>query len=131
MNLVSQSNLNINSEMAGRTLARQVKKEPPAQRAVQAARIARGEVSVATLTTAQIGLLTHLSPASVALAKTASPDDLAALMLGEMSLRQLRAKRRKAPSDSAIRAFLHRAGIEPVLNMIDQLTAPASAVAAE
>jgi hypothetical protein len=133
MNFVSHPNLDIKQEVVGKDLAKQVRKEPPAQRAVQAARIARGEASIVALTTAQIGLLTHLSPASVALAKTASADDLAALMLGEMSLRQLRkanAKPREV-TDQHIKDFINRVDPNRVLTILDQLTAPALSVAAE
>jgi hypothetical protein len=84
--------------MSGQALARRVKKSSPAVRAALAARIARGEVSIASPTTAQTALLTALSAASVSLAKGASDEDLTALRRGVMSLRALRAKRRSAPS---------------------------------
>lgn len=80
--------------MHGRDLARRAKKTSPAQRAALAARLARGEVSIAALTTMQTAMLTHLHVGSVSLAKNASDDDLAALRSGQLSLRALRVKRR-------------------------------------
>jgi hypothetical protein len=133
MNYVSHSNLNIKSPLSGKALAKRVRKDPPAQRAVQAARIARGEAPIVDLTTAQIALLTRLSAASVALAKNASTDELAALMLGETSLRKLRkanAKPREM-TDADIKGLIDRVGPNRFLAILDQMTAPPQLVAAE
>ena len=59
-------------QLSGQALARRVKKSSPAVRAALAARIARGEVTIISLTTAQAALLTALSAASVSLVKGAS-----------------------------------------------------------
>ena len=133
MNFVSHLNPGIKPEVTGKALAKQVRKDPPAQRAVQAARIARGEASIVDLTTAQIALLTRLSAASVALVKNASADDLAALMLGETSLRKLR-KANANPremNDADIKDLIDRAGPNRFLAILDQMTAPPQLVAAE
>jgi hypothetical protein len=115
--------------MLGKDIARRVKKSPPGPRAALAARVTRGEAPIISLTTRQTALLFCLSNASVSLAKSATDEDLTALKRGALSLRALRAKRRKASGDSAIRAFVRRTGIEAVLSTIDAMTAPTQTAA--
>jgi hypothetical protein len=98
--------------MHGRDLALRVKKTSPAQRAALAAWVARGEVSITALTTAQTALLMDLNVSSVSLAKSATDEDLAALRRGVMSLRDLRAKR------SAERIREHAERIKAALNAL-------------
>jgi hypothetical protein len=120
-----------NPRLTGAALALKVRKMSVAQRSALAARLVRGEVSIAGFIPTQAAALAKVSAGGVRLANRATDEDRAALKRGRMSLSQLRAKHRKPLSDSAIRAFIHSAGIERVMGTIDEMTAPHQLAAAE
>ena len=84
------------TQLSGQALALRVKYSSSAARTALAAQLARGQVAIVDLTTAQIASLAGLSVASVKLVKGASDEELKALRCGSMSLYGLRAKRRRA-----------------------------------
>jgi hypothetical protein len=120
-----------NARLTGEALAMKVRKMSVAQRAALAVRIQYCDVSITRLLPRQAAALTNVAIGSVRLAGSAAEADVAALKRGQLSLNQLRRKHREPPSDSAIRAFIHSAGIERVMGTIDEMTAPHQLAAAE
>jgi hypothetical protein len=120
-----------NPRLTGTGLATKVRKMSTAQRAALAARLIRSEVSIAGLIPTQAAALVKVGVGNVRLAANASEADIAALKRGVMSLRQLRDKRRRAPSQYAIEEFLAHAGVERVMSVACAMTAPPIPAAAE
>lgn len=119
-----------NARLTGATLALKVKKMSAAQRAALAVRLRYWDVSLTGLLPRQTAALAEVGIGSVRLAGGASEADLAALKRGQMSLRQLRNKYRKAPTEIDIENFVLRAGPAAILNVLDRMTASTRVAAA-
>jgi hypothetical protein len=119
-----------NARLTGATLARKVKKMSVAQRSALAARLQYWDVSLTGLLPKQAAALAEVAIGSVRLAGSADEADLAALKRGQMSLRQLRNKYRKAPTEIDIQSFILRVGPAAILNVLDRMTSSTRVVAA-
>jgi hypothetical protein len=114
-----------NPRMTGATLATKVRKMSTAQRAALAVRLQFCDVSITGLLPTQTAALTNVGIGSVRLAANASEADLVALKRGQLSLRQLRDKHRKPPTEAEIRAFIKAAGLDRTFSILDEMTKPA------
>jgi hypothetical protein len=119
-----------NPRLTGAALALKVKKMSTAQRSALAVRLQFCDVSITGLLPTQAAALTKVAIGSVRLAGGAAERDLVALKRGQLSLRQLRNKNRKAPTEIDIENFVLRVGPTAIMNVLDRMTVP-TPVAAE
>ena len=131
METLSVANLEYadNPRMTGATLATKVRKMWTAQRAALSVRLQYCDVSITGLLPMQAAASTNVAIGSVRLAGNASEADLVALKRGQLSLSQLRDKRRRKPDvpRTAIVEFITLAGVERVWAELNAMTASVTA----
>jgi hypothetical protein len=114
----------------------QLRRAKPAARIVIGSELCNGGLVVRGLSCRQAALLTSADRKAISAANHATPDEREALERGKITIGDLR----KPPSRKAISNYIERVGLARIiaiagpgaaLDIIDQLTAPASSAAAE
>ena len=128
---ISPTSPNGKPAIAGRDLARKLRKALPGERAVTALALTDG-LTVTGLTHAQAARLAEVSVDSISIVAGATTHEIYALNRGWLSLRDLRAlhaARCNKPTTANIEAFIDRVGPDAIMAVLDKLTAPTQAAA--
>lgn len=111
--------------ITGRRFNRLLKLGSPADRALLAYDLARGEMQILPPTRAQAAGLARIASGYIGTVARLSADERVRLARGELSLTRLHHDRQHRVTDAEVDRVVARYGAEAILAALDRLTAPA------